>query len=177
MKTKKPVLKTLQFYIESLFKSKESPIVNVKHTIYDQLNTKENWLKRLNAVVVDYFILFAVTLIINPGVYITELLLTMGILSLVYFTATELLLGYTVGKKIFGIKVTQMNGTTPNLKKVLIRNITKVNPVLVLADTIVGYYTLKNHQKYSDDYANTRVVSTTTPKVTFHETPYLETPC
>ena len=177
MKTKKTVLKTLEFYIQSLFKNKESPFSNVKHTIYDQVNTKENWLKRLNAVAVDYFMLFVATVIINPAVYITEFLLITGILSLVYFTATELLLGYTLGKKIFGIKVTQMNGTIPSLKNVVIRNITKINPVLLLADTIVGYYTLNNHQKYTDNYANTRVINTATPKVTFHETPYLETPC
>lgn len=177
MKTKKTVLKTLEFYLQSLFKSKESPISNFRHTIYDQVNTKENWLKRLNAVAVDYFILFVATVIINPAVYITEFLLISGILSLVYFTATELIFGYTIGKRIFGIKVTQLNGAIPSLKKVFIRNITKFNPVLLLVDTVVGYYTLNNHQKYSDDYANTRVVSTATPKVTFRETPYLETPC
>jgi uncharacterized RDD family membrane protein YckC len=177
MKTKKTFLKTLQCYIDSLFNDKQSPLGNVKDTIYTRVLTKENWLKRLNAVAIDYFILFIATVIINPAAYITELTLTMGALSIVYFTASETYLGYTVGKKIFGIKVTQINGTKPSLKKVLIRNITKFNPVLLLADTLVGYYTLNTHQKYSDDYTNTTVVSTSIPQVTFHETPYLETTC
>ena len=177
MKTKKSVLKTLQDYVDSLFNNKQSPLGGVKDTIYNRVLTKENWLKRLNAVAIDYFIVFIATVIINPAAYLAELTLTMGILSLVYFIATEAFLGYTIGKKIFGIKVACMNGTRPKLKKVAIRNITKFNPILLLTDTLIGYYTLNTRQKYSDDFANTTVVSIETPQVIFHETPYLETTC
>ena len=114
---------------------------------------------------------------INPTAHLTDLILIMGTLSLVYFTVTESYLGYTLGKKIFGIKVTHMNGTKPSLKKIFARNITKFNAVLLLADTIIGYYTSNTHQKYSDNYVNTTVVNSNLPKVTFHETPWHEATC
>ena len=156
LKSKKPERKKLDF-IHSLFTDIDLTLANIKDTLNSHILMKEYWLKRINAIAIDYFILLIATGIIWPTAHFTEVFLTMGILSILYFAITESYLGYTIGKKIFALKVVNLNGTKPSLKTAFARNISKFNAVFLILDTIVGRFTSSPHQKFLDKIANTTV--------------------
>jgi len=61
------------------------------------------------------------------------------------------------------LKVTTMEGNVPGLDRTLIRDISKIHGLLWLLDVIIGMATVGDpHQKVSDRFAGTTVVSTTT---------------
>lgn len=61
------------------------------------------------------------------------------------------------------LKVTTVDGKLPTLDRTLIRDISKIHGLLWLIDTLIGMATVGDpHQKYSDRYAGTTVVSTIT---------------
>lgn len=70
--------------------------------------------------------------------------------------------GTTIGKQIMNLKATTIDGNVIGLDMALIRNVSKVYPVLWLIDTIVGMATPGDpHQKFMDRMARTTVESTT----------------
>jgi uncharacterized RDD family membrane protein YckC len=83
----------------------------------------------------------------------------MGLLYVLYFTITESIYGYTMGKRLVNLKVMKANGKKPTLKSAFIRNISKIHVFLLLLDTLGGFFTSKDtHQRYVDQIANTTVV-------------------
>ncbi len=66
--------------------------------------------------------------------------------------------GTTIGKSLLGLKVVTTSDEKISIEKALIRNISKIHPVLPLFDVIGGVITSTDlHQKYSDRIANTTV--------------------
>jgi uncharacterized RDD family membrane protein YckC len=141
----------------SLFTETGSTFVKLKDAINTHIVMKGFWLKRVNAAAIDYLMLFIVTGILLPTAYFVEFFLAMGLLSLLYFGVAESYFGYTLGKKLFALKVVNLDGTKPSLKDSFIRNISKFNVVFLILDTVVGQITSSTHQKFLDRIANTTV--------------------
>jgi uncharacterized RDD family membrane protein YckC len=84
-----------------------------------------------------------------------------GILPLIvlgYFILAEGLYGRTLGKQIMGLRVERVDGKAVDLWSAIVRNISKINIVLLILDVAVG---LGMHgemsQKFSDRYVGTKV--------------------
>lgn len=147
---------------------------NVEDFLTDHLSLQEYWLKRSSAVVIDYFVVLIATGIIWPSFRFLEFVLASGILSLVYFSVMETRFGYTLGKKVFSLKVITSKKHKPTLKTSLIRNLSKFNAILLLVDTIIGFSS-KRHQKYVDRIAKTIVIETSiSPEKPISEAIYYE---
>lgn len=122
-------------------------------------NLREYWIKRASAVMVDYFVILVATGLIFSGSHFLEFVFVSGILSLFYFSVMETRFGYTLGKKVFSLKVVDSLKLKPTLKTSLIRNISKINIIILLADTLFGLTSNRN-QKYIDAIAKATVVET-----------------
>jgi uncharacterized RDD family membrane protein YckC len=113
------------------------------------------------ARIIGLIIVFPV--IIQGGVLfsLSYLDLLQGLLLILYAALLESMWGATLGKQIMNLKVTTMDGRLPTLDRTLIRNASKIYGLLHLIDLLVGMATIGDpHQKLSDRYAGTTVVST-----------------
>lgn len=137
---------------------------------------QEHWIKRVIAIVVDSIIVGIGSLVLSAILIFPMLIarwsgfwfnpwswlqfpFVMGLLYTFYFTITESWYGYTLGKKVVGLKVITLNGETPTLDKAFIRNISKIYWLLLLLDVILGLATSSgSRQKYSDRIAGTKVI-------------------
>jgi uncharacterized RDD family membrane protein YckC len=124
----------------------------------------QHWITRFLAIGLDYVILFFVTGLVkdlfftNWNFSVIDFFLIMGMISFLYFVITESIFGYTIGKRIFDLRVVTVNGNKPGFKKVFIRNISKIVFVFLILDVIGSYFTAKNlHQRYVDKIAHTTV--------------------
>jgi uncharacterized RDD family membrane protein YckC len=124
----------------------------------------EHWITRFLAVGLDYIILLFVTALMKDLVFadwsfsLINFFLIMGAIAFLYFVITESIFGYTLGKRIFDLKVVTVNGSKPSFKNVFIRNISKIVFVLLILDVIGSYFTATNlHQRYVDKIAHTTV--------------------
>ncbi|PVX26905.1 MAG: hypothetical protein CW716_05035 [Candidatus Bathyarchaeum sp.] len=157
MKNKKPEHNRFDEIKHSLSTETASTLVKLKEATHIQTILEDFWLKRAFAATIDYFILFFAAGIIWSTAHLAEFLLIMGLLSLVYFAVAESFFGYTLGKKVFSLKVVNLKGTKPSLKDSFTRNISKINAVFLILDTIIGRVTSSTHQKFFDRIANTTV--------------------
>lgn len=126
---------------------------------------QQHWVKRIIAILVDSIIVGVATAILGlltdlSGIFNwMSLPFVIGFMYVLYFTVTESIYGYTLGKKLVGLQVTSVDGKRPGLKNTFIRNISKIHFLLLLLDTLGGFFTSKdNHQRYIDQIANTTVV-------------------
>ena len=79
---------------------------------------------------------------------------------LLYFALSEGFYHRTLGKSFLGLQVNTTDGSTLNVPKAFIRNITKIFWLLLLLDLIGGFFTqVKPGQRFMDKIANTFVVS------------------
>jgi len=86
-----------------------------------------------------------------------------GVLLFLYAAFLESTRGTTIGKQIMYLKVTTKRGNLPTLDRTLIRDLSKIHESLWLIDTLIGMATVGDpHQKYSDRFAGTSIVSTIT---------------
>ena len=159
MKLKMPELKKMETKTRSFIAAVGLKLENVVNGLGAHLRLQEHWLKRVNAVAVDYFILLVATGIMWPTAHFLEFMLTAGMLTLFYFTVMESFFGYTIGKRIFSLKVVNINEKKPTLKTSFKRNLSKFNIGLLLIDTIMGFRS-NSRQKYFDKLENTNVVDT-----------------
>jgi uncharacterized RDD family membrane protein YckC len=134
---------------------------------------QDHWLRRLIAGIIDWIIIWVITAIILalaavpalvlgvvPAVFSASSLLH-GVLFFLYAWFMEFSLGATLGKQIMNLKVTTLQGALPSPDKALLINISKINLVLWLVDTLVGMALPGDpHQKYSDRWMRITVVST-----------------
>lgn len=146
-------------------------------TAFEKIGTdrelQDHWLRRLIALIIDSVILWIVTAIIliifplpvwaSGGIPLfgNVASLIQGVLFFLYAAFFESTSGITIGKQIMYLKVTATDGKLPTLNKTLIRDISKINGLLWLIDVVIGMATVgEPHQKYSDRFAGTTVVST-----------------
>ncbi len=132
--------------------------------ILSESSLQQHWVKRLIAIVIDSIIVGIATAIIGYFINVAGIFnwlsfpFAMGLIYVLYFTITELTYGYTVGKKIVNLKVVMADGKRPSLESAFIRNISKIHFILLLLDTIGGFFLSKDpHQKYIDQIAHTTV--------------------
>jgi uncharacterized RDD family membrane protein YckC len=150
--------------------------VNKTSTAFEKIGTdrllQDHWLRRIIALIIDNIIIWIITSIISVFIVLPALIqgvpifftsfdLLQGLFFFLYAALFELMRGATFGKLIMNLKVTTTDGKMPTLDKTLIRNISKLHPLLLLIDTLVGMATAGDpHQKVSDRFAGTTVVST-----------------
>ena len=125
---------------------------------------QEHWITRILASGFDYIILVFVSgfakdlLFPNLSFSLINYILMMGAISFVYSIITESIFGYTVGKRLFGLKVVKVNSDKPNFKNVFIRNSSKIFFVFLILDMIGSSFKANNlHQRYLDKIAHTTV--------------------
>ena len=134
---------------------------------------QDHWLRRLVAAIIDYLIIWAVASIILTLARLPALFLNVapsfvspselfqGVLLFVYAWLMEYSRSATLGKQIMNLRVTTTDGAALTADKVLFRNISKINNVLWLIDTLIGMALVGDpHQKYSDRWVGTTVTST-----------------
>lgn len=80
-----------------------------------------------------------------------------SILMLVYFSATESVLGATLGKYLTGIKVISITGSNASIIQALVRNIPKTLIPLFAID-MIGIFG-RERQRFSEKLAGTYVVN------------------
>ena len=125
---------------------------------------QEHWITRVLAIGLDYILLFfAVALtkdLVCPSLHFSfaDYMFVIGFLSFFYFVVTESLYGYSLGKRLFELKVMAVNGDEPSFLDIVIRNISKTFFVLLILDVLSGYFAAKNlKQRYGDAIAHTTV--------------------
>jgi uncharacterized RDD family membrane protein YckC len=133
--------------------------------ILSENDLQQHWVKRLIAILIDSIIVGIATAILGlltdvSGIFNwLTLPFVMGLIYVLYFTLTESIYGYTMGKRLVNLKVIKANGKKPSLESAFIRNVSKFHFLLLLLDTLGGFFTSKdNHQRYIDQIANTTVV-------------------
>jgi uncharacterized RDD family membrane protein YckC len=126
---------------------------------------QRHWVKRVIAILVDSIIVGLATGILGLLTDISRIFnwlslpFVMGLMYVLYFTVIESLYGYTMGKKLVDLKVTAANGKKPDLKSAFIRNVSKIHFLILLLDTLGGFFMSKDaHQRYIDQIANTTVI-------------------
>jgi uncharacterized RDD family membrane protein YckC len=133
--------------------------------ILSENNLQQHWVRRVIAIAIDSIIVAIATAILGVVTDISgifnwmSLPFVMGLIYVLYFTVAESIYGYTMGKKLVNLKVTLASGKSPSLKNAFIRNISKIHILILLLDTLGGFFTSKDtHQRYIDQIANTTVV-------------------
>jgi uncharacterized RDD family membrane protein YckC len=139
---------------------------------------QQYWMKRLLAYVIDAIIVYAVIGLIAAATVLPAFLMgvfipgssphvaflggflgTFSSLVLVlYFTCAEAAYGKTVGKRVMGLRVTAEGGARPSLGTSFLRNLSKINWVLLLLDIILGLALETGYRKkFSDRFLGTSV--------------------
>jgi uncharacterized RDD family membrane protein YckC len=140
-----------------------------------------HWLYRFLAIIIDYIIIgipiyliwnFVFWSIFWSGAwwilaYGTWLLLPLfwGLIEVIYFVILDVSWGATIGKRVLGLQVQMVGGGKVQFGKAFIRNISKIYPLFLLLDWIIGIVTPgpDRRQKYTDRMAGTTVVSLRQP--------------
>jgi uncharacterized RDD family membrane protein YckC len=150
-----------------------------------------HWVLRLIALIIDSIILGIVAWILIIVLFVPFLFtgalysfylgwgnflilpFITGILEVLYFAFFEVYMGATIGKKILGLHVQMMNGSKVTFDKALIRNISKIFPLLLLLDWLIAVATPgpDQRQKYTDRIAGTTVVQASQPFQSMSTTP------
>jgi uncharacterized RDD family membrane protein YckC len=88
-----------------------------------------------------------------------------GIIEVLYFAILDVSWGATIGKRVLGLQVQMVNGSKIQFGAAFIRNISKIYPLFLLLDWIIGIATpgSDRRQKYTDRMAGTTVVSVKQP--------------
>jgi len=108
---------------------------------------QEHWIKRFIAIVIDAIILAVVTIILNVlflgalfGLGLWWSFIT-GLVWVLYSTILEASsMRATIGKKVMNLQVVAVGGVM-NVEKALIRNLSKIHPLFVLVDWVIGIAT------------------------------------
>lgn len=134
--------------------------------VLDNKQAQEFWLRRFIAVFIDALIIFVpITVMVNiawaVGFTGQVSWLISGGLLLVYTALFESELGYTIGKRVMDLEVVSLDPRPYDIKRALIRNITKVHGIFLIIDLLLGMLAEdKVNMRYMDTVAATEVVDT-----------------
>ncbi len=123
---------------------------------------QEHWIRRFIAIVIDAIIIAVVVFIVNIALFVFGWPwylwnLFTGVIWWLYSTFFEAAIGGTVGKKLVSLHVVATDGMM-DLPRALVRNVSKIFPLLILVDLIVGWATPGDpRQRYLDRVAHTTV--------------------
>jgi len=133
-----------------------------------------HWILRIIAYLIDSIIIgiiagiifiFAIAAVAFSGLFFVGYYLffpfLFGIFEIIYFVIMEVYWGATLGKKILGLEVQNVNGNKVTFEKSFIRNISKIYWLFLLIDWLLGIVIpgQDQRQKYTDRIAGTTVVS------------------
>jgi uncharacterized RDD family membrane protein YckC len=142
---------------------------------YD-ISAQTLWLTRVIAYVIDSVIVSVILFVLSILIYIPlfissvvgggwtwsrffQIPFFIGIGLVAYFTIMEGMYGATIGKQVMGVRVERIGGGHPTFIEALIRSITKIHFLLLLADVAVGlYFSNDPRDKYTDRASGTYVV-------------------
>lgn len=131
---------------------------------YDK-NLKDLWVRRTLAALVDFLITLVIAFLIlyflHPMSYMDTLylFLVQGPVWYVYSVVFDAVTGKTPGRYIFKIRAVAFVGDL-SLGQALLRNLTKLNSLLALADAIAGLSTEGDpRQRYTERVLDSLVVS------------------
>ncbi len=134
--------------------------------VLDNKQAQEFWLRRFIAVIVDALIIFVpITVMVNVAWSIgftgqVSWLISGGLL-LVYTALFEAELGYTIGKRVMDLEVVSLDPRPYDMKRALVRNITKIHGILLLIDLLMGMMAEnKVNMRYLDTVVSAEVVDT-----------------
>jgi len=141
-----------------------------------------HWLLRLIAYIIDGIIIGIIVGILWFALFIPFIIvgalagffavwglilvfpLLLGLLMVFYFLYAEVNWGGTFGKRIVGLRVQTVNGGKINYSQSFIRNISKIHPLFLLLDWLIGIATPGDRrQKYTDRIAGVIVVQVNQP--------------
>ena len=125
-----------------------------------------HWVKRFVAIVIDSLLIWVPLAIIFSIIGVRLLLpsLLFGLLLFMYCAVFELTIGGTLGKILMHLKSVSVTGKM-NSAQAFMRNVSKVFPLFLLLDWIIGMLMDTNdpRQKWLDQMAKTSVISTDQP--------------
>jgi uncharacterized RDD family membrane protein YckC len=147
-------------------------------TLSRDAKAQEFWVKRLFAYIIDSIIVYAVIGLAVAATVLPAFLMGVlvpgssppasplggffgtfaSLLLVLYFTFAEASYGKTIGKGIMGLHVTTDSGGRPTLGASFLRNLSKINWVLLLLDVILGLALEVGYsKKFSDRFLGTSV--------------------
>jgi uncharacterized RDD family membrane protein YckC len=132
--------------------------------VLDNKQAQEFWLRRLIAFLMDVIIIYVpisimVSIAWTSGFLNQPVWLLSGALLIVYTALFESELGYTIGKRIMGLEVVSLDPRIYDIRRGLIRNISKIHPVLLLIDMLLGLLERDRvNMRYVDTVVATEVV-------------------
>jgi uncharacterized RDD family membrane protein YckC len=111
--------------------------------VLENKQAQEFWLRRLIAIIIDAVIIFIPITVMTSiawaaGVLFQPTWILSGALLVAYSALFESELGYTIGKRLMGLEVVSLDPRPYDMKRALIRNITKVHGVFLLIDMLLG---------------------------------------
>jgi uncharacterized RDD family membrane protein YckC len=136
-----------------------------------------HWLLRLIAYIIDWVIVGIIVgilwlIVVLPFLVIGAIAgffaawgwvvvfpFIVGLLMVLYVLYAEVNWGGTLGKRILGLRVQTVKGGKINYSQSFIRNISKIHPLFLLLDWLIGIATPGDRrQKYTDRIAGVTVV-------------------
>ncbi len=156
-----------------------SQAVNGLTTLTKDPAAQQYWLKRLVAYAIDAVIVYAAVGLLAAAAFLPAFLanqllpgsapvptfagglfsLLGGFALILYFTFAEGFFGKTVGKGVMGLRVQTDDGRNPTVLGSFLRNLSKINWVLLLLDVIVGLALEAGYtKKFSDRLMGTKVM-------------------
>ena len=130
---------------------------------------QDHWIKRFIAYLIDWIILVVIAgilaILLFPfggffGIFFGLGILIYALIAILYWVVQEGFMGGTIGKRIMGLQVVGTSGPM-DIVKAVIRNVSKINGLLLLLDWIIGLATEGDpRQKALDRFAGTTVVRT-----------------
>lgn len=123
---------------------------------------QQHWLKRFVALLIDFAIIYTPIWFVGAALGYPYLFpgFFSGVALFVYAFLFESAVGGTVGKIILRMKAVPLRGAM-SPSQAMIRNLSKVFPVLLFLDWVVGMAvdTRDPRQKWTDQVAHTSVIS------------------
>jgi len=132
--------------------------------VLENKQAQEFWLRRLVAIFIDALIIFIpislmVTIAWAVGFFGQVSWILSGGLLVAYSALFESELGYTIGKRIMGIEVVSLDPRPYDMKRALIRNITKIHGIFLIIDMLLGIMAEDRvNMRYLDTVVATEVV-------------------
>jgi len=132
--------------------------------VLENKQAQEFWLRRFVAIIIDALIIFIpITVMVNiawaMGFYGQVSWLISGTLLVAYSAMFESELGYTIGKRIMGLEVVSLDPRPYDMKRALIRNITKIHGIILIIDLLLGILAEDRvNMRYLDTVVATEVV-------------------
>ncbi|MCK4717741.1 MAG: RDD family protein, partial [Thermoplasmata archaeon] len=125
---------------------------------------QNHWLLRIAAYLVDFVIIYTpfwvVSMLLTVPHWKWTSTLVAGVVMMLYSSMMEASSGETIGKRLVSLKTVSVMGPLDN-QKTVVRNLSKVFPILVLLDCLIGLATTGDpRQRYTDRVAGTTVVET-----------------